>query len=474
MRVGYARVSTKEQDLDGALAQQIDRLKGAGCEFIYQDVESGRKSGRVNYQKLMAECEVRKSGLTIVVTRLDRLTRSLIELRRFIDTVERTGVNIIALNSPVDYSTAAGRFQLNMVGAFAEMESDMMSERIRHGQAYRRKLNKPAPGYAPFGYRKFEDSFECDRAPVICFEGKEWSRADLARLRIDLIMSEGSLYRASKVYNSRIGLEILENGHPFGKLRTSGQGLSSWVVNPVLRGFICYGRRRAQGLNDQHKWDLREGNFEPILTQSEFKIIEQIILGNRKKERATSSGSFLFSGLLRCQKCQGVLSGRRWETKEGFNAHYFCKKRVSYAGCDSLGAIAENDLKAFVAEKLTDYAQEILNLEYLAVDETVDPEIASLESQLSELVKIPNPSQPIVGAINEIKNQIQQKSLREQIESSVGMKQKEELVEVFRDRDFWKVAEAQLTTAEIRNYYRKWIKTIWTLNGKIVSIDFVF
>lgn len=62
----------------------MDRLKAANCSFIYYDIDSGRSDGRANYRKLLKECEKFGSNLTIIVTRLDRLTRSLPELMRFI------------------------------------------------------------------------------------------------------------------------------------------------------------------------------------------------------------------------------------------------------------------------------------------------------------------------------------------------------------------------------------------------------
>lgn len=116
--VGYARVSTREQSKNThALEQQIARLKQAGATEIFSDVESGRQGRgdlRPDYNRLMKL--VRKKEVEqVIITRLDRLTRSLPTLRRAVDDFRNTGVNLVALDDSIDMATAAGKFHLNML-----------------------------------------------------------------------------------------------------------------------------------------------------------------------------------------------------------------------------------------------------------------------------------------------------------------------------------------------------------------------
>ena len=136
--IGYCRVSSREQsENSAALEQQKARVKDAGAEEILVDVESGRSARedeRPEFQRLMRLVEQQRVE-KVIVTRLDRLSRALPTLRRVVDTFQTSGVDLVALDDSVDMSTAKGKFHLNILGALAEMESDHLSERIKHGHS---------------------------------------------------------------------------------------------------------------------------------------------------------------------------------------------------------------------------------------------------------------------------------------------------------------------------------------------------
>ncbi|MFN5753469.1 MAG: recombinase family protein, partial [Pseudanabaena sp.] len=132
MKIGYARVSTREQSENShALEQQIARLKAAGATEIYSDVESGSKNSRPKFKQLIADCKLGRIS-EVIVTRLDRLTRSLVTLRKTVDEFNLAKVGLVALDDAIDTTTAAGKFHLNMLGSLAEMEVDRLSERVKH------------------------------------------------------------------------------------------------------------------------------------------------------------------------------------------------------------------------------------------------------------------------------------------------------------------------------------------------------
>jgi DNA invertase Pin-like site-specific DNA recombinase len=467
MIIGYGRVSSREQEGDGSLEQQKDRLRKAGAEDIWVDVESGTKDKRVAYQRLQEKALELGEGLTIIVTRLDRLTRSLVELRKFIELIEKTGAKLIALDDHLDLTTSVGRFQLNMLGALAEMESDRMGERIRHGHAFRRSQGKPSPGFALFGYKRGSDEggdrLVPDKEKVICFEEKEWSRWDLARLRIELIKETGSLYSASRQYNRRIGLDLIVKGHPFGKLRTSPPGMSNWVSNPTLRGSLVYGRVRGD-------YQEQPGKIEPLMTQQEWDEIELILSFNNKKRGGSGVSQLLFAGLVRCSVCGGAFSGRRWGTKSGESRAYHCRRRANYGGCPSVSSIDEKTLLSKVGRQLTKKANEIWSTEAVSLPSTqADPDQIKLREQIKTLKKMDyNPV--IEKAIADLENSLIAMVSKKTMEDDSVRARREEIKEVFADRKFWKWLEGR--PDDMRRTLKRYVKAVWVRDGKIERIEF--
>ena len=126
--VGYARVSTTEgrQVLD----RQLDALNAAGCKRLFEDHASGAAPERPN---LAACLDDLRRGDVLVVLDLDRLGRRAGELITLIDELDQRGVGFRALNSPMDTTTPAGRAFLQIQAAFAEMERNVIRQRVREG-----------------------------------------------------------------------------------------------------------------------------------------------------------------------------------------------------------------------------------------------------------------------------------------------------------------------------------------------------
>jgi DNA invertase Pin-like site-specific DNA recombinase len=127
--LGYARVSTTDQDL----TVQRQALKGAGVATIFEEKASGTKrDGRTELSKVLG---VLGDGDTLVVTRLDRLGRSLRDLANVAHEIEEAGANLKVLEQAVDTSTAAGRAFFGMLAVFAAFETDVRRERQMEGIA---------------------------------------------------------------------------------------------------------------------------------------------------------------------------------------------------------------------------------------------------------------------------------------------------------------------------------------------------
>src|SRR5271155_2425980 len=115
MQIGYARVSTDDQDT----AAQVAALKAAGCERIYREKASGGRWDRPELHRLLDQL---RKGDVLVVWKLDRLSRSLRDVLTIMERLEEAQAGFRSLTEAIDTTTAAGRMMMQMVGAFAEFE----------------------------------------------------------------------------------------------------------------------------------------------------------------------------------------------------------------------------------------------------------------------------------------------------------------------------------------------------------------
>jgi DNA invertase Pin-like site-specific DNA recombinase len=127
--IGYARVSTTDQDLD----LQVAALRAAGCDVIRSEKVSGTTTeGRTELATIL---DFIREGDALVVTRIDRLARSVGDLQDIVRALKGRGAALRATEQPIDTSTAAGKCFLDMLGVFAEFETNLRRERQMEGIA---------------------------------------------------------------------------------------------------------------------------------------------------------------------------------------------------------------------------------------------------------------------------------------------------------------------------------------------------
>jgi DNA invertase Pin-like site-specific DNA recombinase len=127
--IGYARVSTTDQNLE----LQETALRAAGCDLIRAEKRSGTTTaGREELKTVLAFL---RAGNVLMVTRIDRLARSIGDLQDIVRTVKARGASLKATEQPIDTSTAAGKCFLDMLGVFAEFETNLRRERQLEGIA---------------------------------------------------------------------------------------------------------------------------------------------------------------------------------------------------------------------------------------------------------------------------------------------------------------------------------------------------
>lgn len=135
MMIGYARVSTQDQNLD----LQTEVLTRAGCEKIYEDKISGV---RVERPGLTRALEILREGDTLVVWKLDRLGRSVKQLVGMVGELHKQGIQFKSLTDAIDTGTPAGRFFFHVMASLAEMERELIIERTRAGLDAAKQLGR--------------------------------------------------------------------------------------------------------------------------------------------------------------------------------------------------------------------------------------------------------------------------------------------------------------------------------------------
>ena len=135
MLIGYARVSTQDQNLE----LQKDALVKAECERIFEDTASGSKTDRPGLAKAL---EMLRSGDTLVVWKLDRLARSVKQLVDVVTQLESLDVQFKSLTDAIDTSTPSGRFFFHVMASLAQMERELIIERTRAGIEAARKQGR--------------------------------------------------------------------------------------------------------------------------------------------------------------------------------------------------------------------------------------------------------------------------------------------------------------------------------------------
>lgn len=188
MKIGYARVSTQDQNLD----MQIDALKNVGCEMIFEEKISGKSKERPELKKLF---EKLRKGDTVAVWKLDRLGRSLKDLIDLITKMQQLGVSFLSIQDGINTTTATGRFTFNIFASLAEFEREIISERTKAGLTSARARGRK--GGRPAGYSK--ETIKKIKAVKVLYDAT--GNSSVQEIADNLNISRATCYRYLKVYD---------------------------------------------------------------------------------------------------------------------------------------------------------------------------------------------------------------------------------------------------------------------------------
>ena len=430
MRIGYARVSTRQQADTEALDQQISRLEKAGAVKILYDIESGRKDTRKNFNQIIA---LAKNGVAteIVVTRLDRLGRNVIGIHKTIEALQKAGVKLTILDSPVgDTNSAFGWLTINNIAGLAEFESRLLSERISHGTDFYRS-NLKYFGKPPFGYTKDVDG-KCIPHPTKWLIAKE-------------IISR--LYTNSYSSISRWLAETYE-------IKMYPSSLRNWLHNPALRGHTFY--KLKSGEIERHY-----GTHEALMSELSYEDLSKITAHVNKKDPAKFKPHIL-AGIFKCGVCGHAMT----KTKASLQFQCAQYKKFGKAGCSNGKAIAKSIVKKEVIKVLTRYASEVVREvnNRTQTDIEVDRRLITLQHQLQTLQSLPN-NHAIDLAIADLKQQIknyeQQNNTRESKTEDDYL-----MLRSFARADFWEL----LSDTEFKVICLRFLETVVFNGGRDIEV----
>jgi DNA invertase Pin-like site-specific DNA recombinase len=188
LKIGYARVSTKDQNL----SLQKDALRKEGCELIFEEKASGAKSDRPELRRMIDQL---RKGDIVIIWKLDRLGRSLRDLVNLVTEIQDKGAGLKSLNDSIDTTTPQGKLTFHLFAALAEFERDIISERTKAGLESARARGRK--GGRPLGL-----STEAQRKAIIAEALYQQGRnADgkgilsITEISRELSISRSTLYR---------------------------------------------------------------------------------------------------------------------------------------------------------------------------------------------------------------------------------------------------------------------------------------
>lgn len=296
MTVGiYIRVSTEEQANEGySISAQRERLK-AFCiaqnwnehKFYVDEGISGRSTNRPQFKKIMNDIEAGHINV-LLVYRLDRLTRSVRDLHKILDHLEKFNCVFRSATEIYDTSTAMGRMFITIVAAIAEWESANLGERVKMGQI-EKAHQKEWAAQAPYGFYKDEKHKLHQHKEEI-----EAVKLMVQKVREGFSFRQLALYMDSTKYKPRRGYKW--------HIRT----LMELMHNPALYGAMRW------------KDEIIEGTHEGIMSKEEFEQLQKIIKSRQNYKKRDVKSVFVYQTKLICPDCGSRLTSERsvWTRKK--------------------------------------------------------------------------------------------------------------------------------------------------------------
>ena len=391
MRIGYSRVSTDEQA--EALTAQVQRLKDAGCTEVFQELESGTVDERPALAEVMA---LVKSGRVdeLLITRVDRLGRHAAYTDQLIALCDLRNTTIRALDGGVvESATPQGFLMARLVSTMAEVESRMLSQRIRKQFDAYKTQGRHLRRRDVFGYRK-KDKFHLEPHP------DQWP---VALEILELLHKNGSFTKTAYALPE------------FSPWTPAPSNLQEWFCNPVIRGHIAHGKERstvttasgqikqgpclkgwdvkwAEVIHDQHPALIGEDDWR------ELSIRIRQTKNRFNKDDTSGAAKHGMTGLLRCASC-----GHTMRRNQSGGVHWWrCRHRL----CKARGGIKEPLAIEAVAKHCTEAAQAFVDL--LDQPTPTNPMVAAKKQDLDQMRQLAARNPVLAASVKALEREIEE------------------------------------------------------------------
>lgn len=367
--IGYARVSKDDQA--DSLPAQVSRLNAAGCSQVVTDIETGRSTDRDGLLEVMAMVQAGQVA-ELLVTRVDRLGRDAAYTDALLAQCEQRGVSVRALDGGViETATPQGFLMARLQTGLAEMESRMLSMRVRRQFAVYRAEGRHLRRRKPFGYQAGPDH-RLQPNP------DEWPQA----LRVlDELKRLGSFAAAARSMPQ------------WCEWTPAATNLQAWFVNPVIRGHIGHQLDPKSGKGWNRRWgEILYDQHPALISEQAWRELADLLRRptNRFRNTTSTEVAHALTGLLRCRSCGHLL---RRNTSNGV-AWWRCRHRL----CTARGGAREDRILPVVIDACVAEAGRLAEL--LAEPQAQDPAAAAManELELMERMAARNPENRAMAA----------------------------------------------------------------------------
>ncbi|MBC9783483.1 recombinase family protein [Heliobacterium chlorum] len=351
----YCRVSTDEQAKEGvSLDEQRTRLKAycvamgwkVEAEEIIDDGYSAKDMDRPGLKRLISQVE---SGTVsrVLVTKLDRLSRRLLDLLTLIDVFAHHEVSFVSTSESFDTETPSGRLTLQVLGAVAEFERERIRERVVDNMVHAAKSGKWLTQH-PYGYRLVEKQ-------LVVHD----SEADVVKRVYDMFLNQGMGYFAIAKQLNEEGLSSRQ-----GK-QWSNRSVKLMLTNPVYKGTLAWNRtdssKKKRKTKEEGEWIMIPNALPVIINKEIWDKVNEKISGKPQIPPRAKSSPHLLGGLLKCGKCGSSMS-ICWSGWPKRHRVYRCSAYKNYGTCDS---------KPYRADKVEGWFIEGLKNLVDSVDQTI-------------------------------------------------------------------------------------------------------
>jgi len=312
----------------------------------------------------------------VLVSKVDRISRNLLDLLGLIDDLKSWGVDFVSASQSFDTSTPMGMLILNVLGSFAQFEREMIGQRTRENLRERARSGKWSGGVAPFGYRRNHEAKTLEIEPA---------EAEIVRAMYAEFLQHHSMHRTVVTLNAA------------GRFNREGQPWARTSIRRILTsqtyiGTLCYAKRAVQGSRvvqqDEEDWITVEGACPAIIEQADFDTVQASLNDGRRRTAWCERSTYLLTGLVRCGRCGGRMAGmtQRDKRDRSVYSYYRCvtRQQKGKAICEGM-SVRRQELEDAIVQHIVGFDAETLRSELRAYKKNAAAELAPRARRREEL-----------------------------------------------------------------------------------------